>query len=569
MKEVNRRAVLAGMGAGALGASGCVANGTPAVAEAARPAAKAARGDKPLNILMIVTDQETNTANFPDGLMAYLPGHRELLARGTHVTNYHVHTTPCSPSRSNIYTGQHTQKTGLYENTNTLESATLPTDMATLGGMLDQAGYYTAYKGKWHLSSINGARDWNQEVRRQYPNTRDALKDYGFADYGFDGESVGLTWAGHIDDHGVAADASALIREFAETDKTGGKPWFMAVNYVNPHDIMFYDATRDQWRTRLAPDFISPLKSEPGTPLYGRDLGFPLPDSYYADDLSTKPEAHRAITRINVATYGEMPRSDEASWQRFQNYYYNCIRDVDQHILSLLWALENSGQLDNTIIVYTSDHGERAGAHGMRQKGGTVYREETNVPMIVCHPDVAGGRTTQSLMGAVDIAPTLLGLAGKDRAWVTERFPDLVGIDVSPIIAHPDATTLRDERGHLFNLGVVYTWAREETGRYDLSKRRLHRGVFDGRYKFARYFAPGDHHLPRTFEELAERNDLELYDTLNDRNELKNLALNPERVRAELERLNAMTNALIETEIGRDEGQEYAPLGGGYRFTRA
>ena len=561
MTDVSRRAVLAGMGIA--GASGFAAK---AAAEAApRPARAPGR---PLNILMIVTDQETNVSSYPPGMLDRLPGHRALLERGVHVENYHVHTTPCSPSRSNIYTGQHTQKTKIYENTNTLNSATLPTDMATVGDMLTEAGYYTAYKGKWHLSSINGVRDWNQEVRRTYPDTRDALKDYGFSDYGFDGESVGLTWAGHIDDFGVAADASALIQDFARTDRTGGKPWFLAVNLVNPHDIMFFDATGDQWRTRRSPDFISPLKGEPGHPLYGEDLGLDLPRSFWLDDLSTKPEAHRAIKRLNVPTYGEMPLEDEASWRRFRNYYFNCIRDVDQHVETLLWALKVSGQLDDTIILYTSDHGERAGAHGMRQKGGTIYREETNVPMIVVHPDAPGGRTTKALMGAIDIAPTLIGLAGKDAGWAAERFPDLVGVDVSPAIADPSARTARDDRGHLFNLGVIYTWARQPDGAYDLTKRRLHRGVFDGRYKFARYFAPGDHHLPETFADLVARNDLELYDLERDPDEIVNLAADPNAARAQIERLNALTNALIRSEVGRDEGQEYAALDGGYVFTR-
>lgn len=566
MADMNRRELMAALGTVSAGAlsSGCATS----KAETAASSSITRQRGKPLNILMIVTDQEMNFSTFPEGFMSRLPGHSQLLERGTHITNYHVHTTPCSPSRSNIFTGQHTQHTRIYENTNTLNSATLPDDMPTIGDMLRAAGYYTAYKGKWHLSSINGTRDWNQEVRRAYPDTGNALEAYGFSDYGFDGESVGLTWAGHSDDGAVASDAADLIRQFGATDKTGGKPWFMAVNYVNPHDIMFFDATGDQWRTRRSPDFISPMKGEPGGPLYAEDLGLELPPSFYLDDLSSKPEAQRAIRQLNVPTYGEMPLENEAAWRRFRNYYFNCVREVDQHILTLLWALEASGQLENTIVVFTSDHGERAGAHGMRQKGGTVYREETNVPMVVVHPDVQGGRTTTALMSAVDIAPTLLGLAGREPGWTQERFPALVGVDTSAIISDAQTRTERDARGHLFNLGVIYTWARQADGQYDLSKRRLHRGVFDGQYKFARYFAPGDHHLPASFDELKARNDLELYDLASDPNELANLAAKPDESRSQLERLSAMTNTLIETEVGRDEGQEYAELDGDYYFTR-
>src|SRR3546814_14045893 len=75
--------------------------------------------------------------------------------------------------------------------------------------------------------------------------------------------------------------------------------------------------------------------------------------------------------------------------------------------------------------MYTSDHGERAGAHGMRQKAGTMYREETNIPMIIAHPDVKGGRATKGLMGAIDIAPTLMALAGLSADEGRNRFPNL------------------------------------------------------------------------------------------------------------------------------------------------
>jgi arylsulfatase len=338
----------------------------------------------------------------------------------------------------------------------------------------------------------------------------------------------------------------------------------MVVGLLNPHDIMFYDATGKQTASRTHPYLLGPLRREPGDPLYAEDNGFDLPESYYRDDLATKPEAHRAIVASNERTYGELQRADEASWRRFRNYYYNCIRDVDRRIEQLLWALETSGQINNTVIVYTSDHGERAGAHGMRQKGGTIYREETNVPMIIVHPDVPGGRTTGRLMSAIDIAPTMLALAGAEKSWVRNQYPDLPGIDVSALLVDAGARTERDVRGHLFDYAVGYGWAPRAGApagapfaeRFDLTRRRLHRGVHDGRWKFARYFAPAQHHQPRNWGELSRNNDLELYDTRADPNELVNLASHPEQQRNIL-RLNAMVNALVTREIGVDDGSEY------------
>lgn len=527
---------------------------------------------QPLNILMIVTDQEQGLASYPAGLLDKLPAHRELLARGLLVENYHVHTTPCTPSRSTIFQGYHTQQTGLFLNSDNAPYPSAAYSLPTLGHMLQAAGYYTSYKGKWHLSRINHERGWTRVPGGIYPTTEDAMEKYGFHDYGFDGEEVGLTWDGYRADGYVAGDAARNIFDFANGGKTGGKPWFQVVGFVNPHDIMFYDATGKQAESRPDPNILAPLRREPGDPIYAVDNGFGLPRSFFKDDLSTKPEAHRAIVRLNDVSYGRLPHADTASWHRFVNYYCNCIRDVDRHVGKLLWALKESGQIDNTIIIYTSDHGERAGAHGMRQKGATMYREETNIPMIIAHPAFPGERTTKGLMGAIDLAPTLLALAGAPADWTARQFPGLPGIDVSSLVQSPTLPTRRDRIGHLFNYAVAHYWepatapadraAVLPTGepdfsrRFDLTRRRLHRGVHDGRYKFARYFAPAQHHTPTDWKTLTRLNDLELYDTLADPEELVNLA-GDRRHKRTIMRLNAMVNALVAREVGTDDGREY------------
>lgn len=554
--EIGRRTLLAG-GAAALVA----ANGARATGAETRPSGKR-RGARP-NILFIVNDQERALADIPVGLP--LPAHDWLRERGILFDRFHVNTTPCGPSRSNIYTGLHTQHTGVYANPNSPPHPQLSAKIPTIGTMLRRAGYRTTYKGKWHLSNINEGLNLRGVAGGIFPNTSDVLEPFGFSDYNFNGEREGLSWEGFMSDGVTAAEAAGQLRSFA--DDEGDTPWFMAVNFVNPHDIMFYDPSGEGEATRARPNLVAPLLAAPGDPIYGRDWKFPLPRSFHADDLSRKPRAHAAINASSGAFYGRMRRSDEAVWLRNQNYYFNCIRDVDRHMQTVFDALVATGQLDNTVIIFTSDHGERAGAHGMRQKGGTIYKEDVGVPLIVVHPDLLGGRSTHALGSAVDLVPTMLSLAGVDEGARRDMQPKLVGHDLSAAIASTTARTRRDEVGVLFNYAVRYGWNAPDApagaaetkplAENDLMLRRLHRGVHDGRYKFARYFAPAQHHIPRRWDDLVAHNDLELYDTVADPDEIDNLAWRPDAHKSLIERLNAKTNALIEAEVGEDKGAEY------------
>lgn len=563
MGEIDRRTLLAGGAAALAAVQGASAKGA-AAAERAAPvrADPKRRGGRP-NILLVVNDQERALADIPAGLP--LPAHDWLRERGILFDRFHVNTTPCGPSRSNIYTGLHTQHSGVYANPNSSPHPELSPTIPTVGAMLRRAGYRTTYKGKWHLSNINEGLNLRGVAGGIFPNTRDILEPFGFSGYNFNGEREGLSWEGFMSDGVTAAEAASQLRSFADDDDAA--PWFMAVNFVNPHDIMFYDPSGEGEATRARPNLVAPLLAAPGDPVYGRDWNFPLPRSFYADDLSRKPRAHAAINASSGAFYGRMRHADEAVWRRNQNYYFNCIRDVDRHMQTVFDALVASGQFDNTIILFTSDHGERAGAHGMRQKGGTIYKEDVGVPLIVVHPDLPGGRTTHALGSAVDLVPTMLALAGVDEAAGREMQPKLAGHDLSAAIAASTARTRRDEAGILFNYAVRYGWNAPDVPsgvaetkplpENDLMLRRLHRGVHDGRYKFARYFAPAQHHMPKRWDDLVAHNDLELYDTAADPDEIDNLAWRPDAHKSLIERLNAKTNKLIEAEVGEDKGAEY------------
>ena len=544
------------------------------------PSARAGAGQggtAALNVLLVVTDQER--ADLPAALP--LPGHERLRERGTSFTHWHVHTTPCSPSRSNLYFGQHTQHTRMNVNLGLYPEPAIPDAMPSLGHYFRANGWRTAYKGKWHLSEL---RAHYELTYGHYPNSRDALEPFGFSDFNFDGDPHGATWTGYKFDAQIAAEAAHWLHTAGRASRSAGQPWLLAVNFVNPHDVMYFATGAAQQAGRRHRDYLAPLAPAPVDPLYARAWGLPLPANR-GDDLARKPWAHANYREFCDMAYGPVP-ADEAAWQAYQDYYFNCIRDADRHLVTVLDALEASGQADRTVVVFTSDHGEMAGAHGLRQKGPFVYQENVRVPFVVRHPELrsGGGAQTAALGGAVDLIPTLLELAGVPAARVAERYPQLRGHSVAAAVAAPAARTRRDELGVLFNyntthyLDSAFAGALAERGveadRWmplralaagqrplpRLTNPALFRGIHTGRHKFVRYFRPDQHHRPEDWDTLVAHNQLELYDLQADPQELVNLAHAPAQADAATKALilglNARTNALVAAEVGEDLGDE-------------
>jgi arylsulfatase len=263
---------------------------------------------------------------------------------------------------------------------------------------------------------------------------------------------------------------------------------------------------------------------------------------------------------------------DKTYWKRFQDYYFNCIADVDVQIKRLLEELDNQGLTDNTIVILTSDHGEMRGAHGLRNKGQNAYEEDNHVPFIIVHPESQGGQKCQAITTHVDIAPTILSLAGASR----EIAKDLAGKDIAPFLTHPAKTGVNDLRlGGLFAYNMACAidadyWLqilkylgsggdpkklREQNIKMNLMKRAHIRSIFDGRYKFSRYFSPKQHNRPETLKQILGYNDLELFDLQEDPFEERNLGANPERNKRLILAMNEKLNTLIDEEIGEDIGQ--------------
>ena len=504
------------------------------------------------NILLITTDEERFTLPQPDGWS--LPAHQRLAEAGTTFERYYVGSAACSPSRSVIYSGQHLPFTMVYDNDNMPYVDNLDPQLGTLGTMLRAAGYYCTYKGKWHLSNA-----YQDPVNPR--STVDELEPYGFSEFNDWGDIDGGAWGGLKIDPVIAGQAAQWLRDRAP-QVARHKPWFMAVNFVNPHDIMSFDYGGEA-PVQLPPPLDHAVVTKPpaDVPLYARQWDLEPPASVN-DDLSEAPPAVHDFSLMADTFFGPVP--SEEHWVAGLNFYLNCIRDVDRSIELVLDALAASGQQDRTVVIFTSDHGEMAGSHGLRQKGNLVYDENFHVPLIVCHPDIDGGATTDALASAVDLAPTLLAMAGVDDSVVRTEFAGLRGHSLMRSLE----TGAGEREGVLTAVESVSMldgsfWGafgdpdgprRIQAGelRPDWNKRGFLRGYTDHRYSFGRYFSPLAPNRPTDVDQLHADNDVVLYDRDNDPTEEHNLALDADN-RDLLATYNTRLEALIDDEIGTDD----------------
>jgi arylsulfatase len=286
-------------------------------------------------------------------------------------------------------------------------------------------------------------------------------------------------------------------------------------------------------------------------------------------------------------------------WHNHVNYYLNCLLDVDRHIGAVLDALEASGQADNTIVIFTADHGEQGGAHHLRQKGSVAFQESVNVPLVIADLRHPGANRSDAVGSHLDLVPTILAFAGLSEDERRKRYPLLKGHDLSGVVCDPASVGPRGSsatpgKGSLMTYDMIATVDAEwftrnatkvfdaaaaaagqefhhgmdefkvlvnEIGMPNLEKREMFRGIFDGRYKLVRYFGMGNYNLPTSVQQLLADNDVALYDLQSDPEEMDNLA-NPAHPKYDeklLSTMNQKLNALIEGEIREDKAMFTPP----------
>ncbi|MCW8328483.1 sulfatase-like hydrolase/transferase [Photobacterium sp. SDRW27] len=545
----------------------------PPTAQAAQPYVGKSKPGTPLkpkryNVLFIVTDQERY---FPElTRKGHWPGRDRLAQMGTTFENHQACSMVCTSSRSVIFTGQHVQHTRMFDNTDFPWVDNMSFNIPTIGHMMRDAGYYTAYQGKWHLHQLI-----HEHANAGNPNPtvdHDIMDKYGFSDFTGINYIVGAAQFGYLTDQYVTATSQAWLRQKGKALNDAGQPWFKTIGLVNPHDIMFYDTDKPGEKVQGATHTMFEIAGDPDNEVYKKKWGIPLsPSRKQSLTEPGRPMAHYDYQESMGMLCGKIPNEDER-WKKMQDYYLNCISDNDRSVDTILTELENLDMLDNTIIIMTSDHGELAGAHGMSGKGATAYREQNNVPFVIYHPDMSGGKKCKAVTAHNDILPTILSMTGADKKQEKEVYARLKGHDISPLLASPEKASydaVREGALYCFSMwafmdvnwlgsiakakGAGEQITLDNIPKPNMKKRSNIRTVFDGRYKYSRYFSSREHNRPTSIEQIFNANDVELFDLKNDPYELNNLALNKQN-QALLLAMNDKLNRLIDSEVGTDDG---------------
>ncbi|KAF0097217.1 MAG: sulfatase [Rhodospirillaceae bacterium] len=536
------------------------------------------------NILFVLVDQEHFFPRWPFPV----PAREAIKKKAVTFLNHQAASCVCSSARSVVYTGQHIQHTGIADNLNYIWQRDLSTKIKTIGHRLTELGYHAAYQGKWHLSATMDLND--RPVDAPLLDYRKTMQSYGFQDFFGVGDLIDGTLGGYKYDDGTLATAVTWLRTKAQTLRVKGQPWYLAVNLVNPHDTMYFDSDTGTENIQGKRHAL-PIARAPDDELYRATWdNVPLPPNRHQPfDAPGRPKAHLYYQQSIDLLVGQWPDQDRR-WRDLRNYYFNAIRDCDAKVERLMAALEHNGMARNTIVVFTADHGELGGSHQMRGKGTNTYRQQNHLPLMIVHPGFAGGRECQAITSQLDLTPTLLALTGKDAAAVARASEGLRGKDFSALLRNPEAAGPKTVRpASLFNFDMLsYSdpkWAamtidmrafrtkppeQQETllaaQPPDFRNRTAIRSIFDGRYRFSRYFSPVAFNTPKTMEELLAKNDLEVYDLQTDPDEMANLALDLKKNGELILALNQVTNERIADEVGVDDGSFLPIRDGKWKF---
>lgn len=329
------------------------------------------------NILLIITDQQTADAMSCVGnKYLHTPAMDKLASSGILFKRNYVTQPLCSPWRSSFVTGAYPHEIGTISNGRPIRDG-----FPMLGNLVASAGYNSDYIGKWHVGASPEKAGYN------------------FYSAGFP-----------KDDKKAIAAVDYLV-------KNHEKPFFLTVSFTNPHNVCQL-ARADADGSDLPDGPIDPAPT---------DLNKlpPLPDNF--DIPENEPTVIREIQKKSKSHY-PTEDWDEQTWRQYLWGYYRMIEKVDAEIGKVLDALKKGGYEDNTVIIFTSDHGEGVAMHHWNQKQ-ILYEQAVRTPLIIQWKGKTQKRIYPELVSnALDIPATILDIVG------VEKPSTMRGVSLKPIL---------------------------------------------------------------------------------------------------------------------------------------
>ncbi len=395
-------------------------------AAAGASAGMAQAGRRP-NILLIMGDNQ-QAATIAGRSLCRTPNINRLASEGILFDRAYTNAAVCSPVRNALLTGSYNWKFGTYEQPDTAASVSNDpfSDVVTYAQLLSKAGYHCGYNGKWHTSTKRTPIDFGYHeigaphrykgeaaaklkalgIQQKREGARRPVKTIRwpgsepFGLWGYtDGEEETSELA-HVADSGIAMMKKAAA---------GNRPWLVEMHFPEAFRAWPLKKYRDRYDARAIPV-----------------------DASFKDSFNNKPN----MQRREAESYGQMTEND---FREGRAHYYASFEQLDTQVGRVLKALDETGQAENTLVVFAADHGAPWGAHRMWLPCFAPYEELYRVPMAVRWPArIKPGGKCDHLVQVHDLAHTFVDLAG------ASPLPNKHGLSFAPLLADPGRQQWRD-----------------------------------------------------------------------------------------------------------------------------
>lgn len=381
------------------------------------------------NILLVIADG-MQAEVLDQGHACRTPALDALAARGVSFSRAHTTSPTCSPARASLLTGLLPHNHGVLEieHARDADQCVLRDQYPHFAQRLVEAGYQTGYFGKWHVERSHelSKYGWQQSLLKDASH----VNKMGRGDRGPAGVSIDPSLRGYVEGpagynrllHWGVTDTPIDQRypgitvtdaeRFIEQQQPLGTPWCCCVSFSEPNESLIVG--RETWET------YDPM-------------AIPLPDNFF-DDMSERPNIYRREQAIGR-------QLNEANWRAARACYFGRITEVDRMVARLTSKLESTGCLDQTVVIFLSDHGRYVGAHGFDAHNFGGFEEIYRIPLIFAGPRIAVGKKCHAHVSIADVADSICDIAGARRIGAADSQ------SVSPLLLEPETISPSRQQG--------------------------------------------------------------------------------------------------------------------------